>query len=153
MKKQIIENEKAYLIGELATLSRVPVETIRFYEKEALLDAPERAHNNYRIYRPHHLQRLILIRNCRAFDMSLDEIRQVIDATENGEESCLPINEIIQDHLFHIDERIQELTTLKAMLADIQARCTQNHTADNCSIIDEIHQLDPEEKKHHNHLS
>lgn len=153
MKERALQEDKTYLIGELATLSRVPVETIRFYEKEKLLAAPERASNNYRIYRFDHLQRLILIRNCRAFDMSLEEIRQVIDATENGDESCLPINEIIQDHLFHIDERIQELTTLKAMLADIQARCTQNHTADNCSIIDEIHQLDPEEKKHHNHLS
>ncbi|PWD83624.1 MerR family transcriptional regulator [Ignatzschineria cameli] len=153
MKKRALQGNKTYLIGELATLSRVPVETIRFYEKEKLLAAPERASNNYRIYRFDHLQRLILIRNCRAFDMSLEEIRQVIDATENGDESCLPINEIIQDHLFHIDERIQELTTLKAMLADIQARCTQNHTADNCSIIDEIHQLDPEEKKYHNHLS
>ena len=153
MKKRALQGNKTYLIGELATLSRVPVETIRFYEKEKLLAAPERASNNYRLYRFDHLQRLILIRNCRAFDMSLEEIRQVIDATENGDESCLPINEIIQDHLFHIDERIQELTTLKAMLADIQARCTQNHTADNCSIIDEIHHLDPEEKKHHNHLS
>ena len=145
--------QASYKIGELATLSKIPVETIRFYEKEALIDEPERAENNYRIYRPKHLKRLLLIRNCRAFDMSLDEIRQIIDATENGEDSCLPINEIIQDHLFHIDQRIQELTTLKKELSNIQARCEQNHHADNCSIIDEIHQLEPEEKEHVTHLS
>ncbi len=142
-----------YKIGELALLSKVPVETIRYYEKEAIIDAPERAENNYRIYRPHHLKKLLLIRNCRAFDMSLDEIRQIINATENSDDGCLPINEIIQHHLVHIDQRIQELTALKAELSDIQARCSQNHPADNCSIIDEINQLEPEEKIKSSHLS
>lgn len=146
-------NNRAYKIGELATMSKVPVETIRYYEKETLIEAPERAENNYRIYRERHLKRLLLIRNCRAFDMSLEEIRQIIHATENGDSSCTPINEIIQDHLFHIDQRIQELTTLKKELSNIQARCEQDHHADNCSIIDEIHQLEPEEKEHITHLS
>ena len=134
---------RAYQIGELAKLSKVPVETIRYYEKETLIDAPERADNNYRIYRSHHLKRLRLIRNCRAFDMSLEEIRQIIQATKNEDTSCTPINEIIQDHLFHIDKRIQELTALKSELSEIQARCSQDHEANNCSIIDEINQLDP----------
>ena len=146
-------NIASYKIGELATISKVPVETIRYYEKEALIDAPERAKNNYRIYRDRHLKRLLLIRNCRAFDMSLDEIRQIILATEKGDTSCLPINEIIQDHLFHIDQRIQELTALKKELGNIQARCGQDHPADNCSIIDEINQLEPEVKAHITHLS
>lgn len=149
-KTQIATN--SYRIGELATISKVPVETIRYYEKEALIDAPERAANNYRIYQNRHLKRLLLIRNCRAFDMSLDEIRQIIFATET-QNSCLPINEIIQDHLVHIDQRIQELTALKKELSDIQARCEQNHPADNCSIIDEINQLDPEMKPASSHLS
>lgn len=145
-------NNSVYKIGELAAISKVPVETIRYYEKEALMEAPERAENNYRIYRDRHLKRLLLIRNCRAFDMSLEEIRQIITATEAEDMSRLPINEIIQDHLYHIDKRIQELTTLKKELSNIQARCEQNHPADNCSIIDEINQLEPEEKEY-THLS
>ncbi|MHC5225063.1 MerR family transcriptional regulator [Ignatzschineria sp. LJL83] len=142
----------SYRIGELASISKVPVETIRYYEKEALIDAPERTANNYRMYQNKHLKRLLLIRNCRAFDMSLEEIRQIIFATENNH-NCLPINEIIQDHLVHIDHRIQELTALKKELSDIQARCEQNHQADNCSIIDEINQLEPELKPASSHLS
>ncbi|MBX9640610.1 MAG: MerR family DNA-binding transcriptional regulator, partial [Mycobacteriaceae bacterium] len=37
-------------IGELANISGTPVETIRFYERESLLPAPERTQSNYRIY-------------------------------------------------------------------------------------------------------
>lgn len=144
--------QQSYKIGELATLSRVPVETIRYYEKEGLLAEPERAENNYRIYRPPHLQRLRLIRNCRAFDMSLEEIRQIIEATEAAGD-CLPINEIIQKHLDHIEQRISELTLLRTELGKIQARCQQDHSADHCSIIDEIHQLNPEMQKKPTHLS
>ena len=37
-------------IGELSQLSGCPVVTIRFYEKEALLLAPNRSEANYRLY-------------------------------------------------------------------------------------------------------
>ena len=57
-------------IGELATATGTTVETIRYYEKEGLLPAPERGLNNYRSYGPLQLERLRLIRNCRALDMT-----------------------------------------------------------------------------------
>lgn len=39
-------------IGELARLTGTPPENIRFYEREGLLQAPERSRNNYRRYGP-----------------------------------------------------------------------------------------------------
>lgn len=37
-------------IGELSRETGVPVETIRYYEKEGLLEPPMRLQNNYRSY-------------------------------------------------------------------------------------------------------
>lgn len=48
-------------IGELSQLSGCPVVTIRFYEKEALLLAPNRSEANYRLYNKDHLERLLFI--------------------------------------------------------------------------------------------
>ncbi len=62
-------------IGELATLARTPVETIRYYEREGLLPAAPRSDGNYRIYGREHAERLAFIRHCRTLDMTLDEIR------------------------------------------------------------------------------
>ncbi|WP_226813792.1 MerR family transcriptional regulator, partial [Bordetella pertussis] len=65
-------------IGELARTAGTTVETVRYYEKEGLLPAPERGLNNYRSYGEAHVERLRLIRNCRALDMTQDEIRTVL---------------------------------------------------------------------------
>ena len=45
-------------IGELSRETGVPVETIRYYEKERLLEPPMRLQNNYRSYGDRHLARL-----------------------------------------------------------------------------------------------
>ena len=70
-------------IGELATATGTTVETIRYYEKEGLLPAPERGLNNYRSYGPLQLERLRLIRNCRALDMTQEEIRAILSLADN----------------------------------------------------------------------
>lgn len=52
-------------IGELAKQAGVDVQTIRFYEREALIEAPLRTASGYRNYAPAHLERLNFIRHCR----------------------------------------------------------------------------------------
>lgn len=52
-------------IGELAKATDTQVETIRYYEREALLPQPGRTEGNYRVYGPEHVERLSFIRYCR----------------------------------------------------------------------------------------
>ena len=65
-------------IGELAKAAQTQTETIRFYEREGLLPAAPRTDSNYRSYGQAHVERLTLIRRCRALDMNLDEIRALL---------------------------------------------------------------------------
>ncbi len=62
-------------IGELAKATDTQVETIRYYEREALLPKPERTDGNYRVYASEHVERLSFIRYCRGLDVTLDETR------------------------------------------------------------------------------
>ena len=96
-------------IGELAKTAGTTVETVRYYEKEGLLTAPERGLNNYRSCNPAYLERLRLIRNCRALDMTHDEIRAVLSLADYHQSGCGPINEIFDQHIAHVDTRISEL--------------------------------------------
>jgi len=52
-------------IGELARRTGVRVETIRWYEKAGLIDAPPRSEGNYRDYDAAALARLSFIRRGR----------------------------------------------------------------------------------------
>jgi DNA-binding transcriptional MerR regulator len=58
-------------IGELASRVGCNVQTIRFYEREGLLEGPQREPSGYRRSGERHLTRLNFIRHCRSLDIPL----------------------------------------------------------------------------------
>lgn len=122
-------------IGELARRADCPVETVRYYEKEGLLAAPRRSGANYRDYGAAHLERLAFIRRCRALDMSLPEIRALLEAIERPGADCAPVDALLDEHIGHVAARIADLTALKQELDAIRAHCAGRRPARACGII------------------
>jgi Cd(II)/Pb(II)-responsive transcriptional regulator len=140
-------------IGELAKLTNCSVETIRFYEKTGLLPEAIRTASNYRDYQPVHQERLRFIRNCRAFDMSHEEIRQLISLVDSHAESCHSVNEILDEHIQHIEDRISELNMLVEQLKDLRQRCQHQQGVDECQIVQGLANLTLLERADkHSHL-
>ena len=65
-------------IGEIAAQAGCDVQTVRYYEREGLLNAPEREPSGYRCYAQVHLDALRFIRHCRSLDVSLPEVRRLL---------------------------------------------------------------------------
>src|SRR5690606_25981831 len=107
-------------IGELAGKARCTTETVRFYEKAGLLPEADRTDSNYRSYGPKHLERLRFVRNCRALDMTHVEIRALLELMDTPADGCGAINNLLDEHINHVDARISELTRLKAQLTDLR---------------------------------
>jgi Cd(II)/Pb(II)-responsive transcriptional regulator len=141
-------------IGALAKAARTTVETIRYYEQAGLFSPPERAVNNYRSYGPHHVERLRLIRNCRALDMTHEEIRAILTLADSQDGDCNPINEIFDAHIHHVDERITELQQLKTQLFRLRQRCLSARShAEDCGILHSLTEMQFEERlARHTHL-
>jgi Cd(II)/Pb(II)-responsive transcriptional regulator len=127
-------------IGELALATQTPAETIRYYEREGLLPRAARADNNYRTYGPEHQQRLAFIRHCRGLDMSLDEIRALLDVWDDPRKNCDAVNELLDAHLGHVVKRIRELRALKRQLEALRTRCNGGQTGSRCGILHELGQ-------------
>lgn len=125
-------------IGELARHAACPVETIRYYEKEGLLAAPRRSSANYRDYGPAHLERLAFIRRCRSLDMSLPEVRTLLEAIERPGGDCAPVDALLDEHIGHVATRIAELGRLKEELDAIRAHCAGARPAKSCGIIETL---------------
>jgi Cd(II)/Pb(II)-responsive transcriptional regulator len=125
-------------IGKLAEATATPVETIRFYEREGLLPAPARADNNYRVYLPTHVERLAFIRQCRGLDMTLDEIRALLDLRDAPAQDCSEVNALLEEHVQHVTERIRELQALKRDLQRLRARCKSPSSLSECGILNEL---------------
>ncbi len=145
--------EKNMKIGELSTQTGLTVETIRYYEKQGLIPEPARTSNNYRTYTAEHLERLMLIRNCRSLDMSHDEIESLLSYIDTPGDDCSAINKLIEDHLRHVQHRIQELQHLEIQLKHIKKNCSGTHKPEDCTIAKQLSTLEGVSKKRKNHLS
>ena len=132
-----------YKIGELAMLTRCPVETICFYERKGLVPAPVRSENNYRVYGEAHAARLQFIRHCRSLDMTLDEIRTLLRFKDSPELDCREVNLLLEKHSGHVADRIAELSVLQNQLYGLRALCTVTNAARDCGIL---HSLTAAEK-------
>ncbi|WPC67574.1 Cd(II)/Pb(II)-responsive transcriptional regulator [Rhodoferax ferrireducens] len=140
-------------IGELAQVAHCTVETVRFYEKEGLLAEPGRTAGNFRVYGPEHLERLRFIRNCRALDMSHEEIHALLVPMDQPGEGCGAINAVFDTHMAHVDERIRELTHLKQQLAALRQRCQSEQAVEACGILHGLAAMATEPKpERHTHL-
>ena len=65
-------------IGELSKHSDCSIQAIRHYEKLGLLPQTQRSEGNFRLYDTQALQRLLFIKHCRHLDISLVEIKDLI---------------------------------------------------------------------------
>jgi Cd(II)/Pb(II)-responsive transcriptional regulator len=125
-------------IGELAKMVHCTPETIRFYEREGLLPETERTDANYRSYTTQHVERLRFIRNCRALDMTHDEIRALRGLIDTPANDCSAINALVDEHIAHVDSRIEELTQLKQQLASLRGECHGEQAVEDCGIVQRV---------------
>jgi Cd(II)/Pb(II)-responsive transcriptional regulator len=122
-------------IGELARKAQCAVETIRYYEKAGLLPSAPRTSANYRSYAASHVERLRFIRNCRALDMTHEEIRTLLHLMEQPASDCDGANQTLEEHIAHVDTRIAELSELKSRLGELRLLCQSIQRVDNCGIL------------------
>ncbi|VFS02019.1 zinc-responsive transcriptional regulator [Citrobacter koseri] len=66
-----------YRIGELAKLAEVTPDTIRYYEKQQMMEHEVRTEGGFRLYTENDLQRLKFIRYARQLGFTLESIREL----------------------------------------------------------------------------
>jgi Cd(II)/Pb(II)-responsive transcriptional regulator len=125
-------------IGELARQAGVDVQTVRYYERERLLEAPSRTASGYRAYGPAHLERLNFVRHCRSLDMPLAEIKRLIDLSSDQRVSCDEVDGLVCAHLERVRAKRVALQALEAQLAALSAQCASGHRVADCGILEEL---------------
>lgn len=125
----------ALTIGKLAKAADTKVETVRWYEKVGLIDAPERTGGNYRSYTAGDLSRLTFIRRARDLGFSLDQVRALINLARDPSGDCGSVDELASGHLAEIDRKIADLTALRRELAMLLTSC-RGGTVSECRILE-----------------
>ena len=129
-------------IGHLAEATGVPAKTIRYYEQVGILPPPRRSDSRYRLYSETDVRRLELIRRARLMDMSLPEVRDLVEQASSA--TCDDFQgrflEVARLKLEEVDRRIADLHHLKEDLQRLAARLMEagkeeaaDHTMLECS--------------------
>ncbi|WP_326914328.1 MerR family transcriptional regulator [Sphingopyxis chilensis] len=124
-------------IGELSRATGTNIETIRYYERIGLLPAPGRTAANYRSYDDAHRSRLSFVRHSRELGFTIEEIRSLLDLSDDPERDCSEADRIATAHLEQVEAKIAQLTLLRAELTRIVGRCRGGVAAD-CRVIEAL---------------
>lgn len=130
--------QKVYKIGELARELSLTVEAIRYYERERLMPSAARTAGNYRLYTEQHRERLALVSNCRALDMTLEEIRALLRVKDAPAESCETANSLLDEHIAHVRDRITDLRRLERELRALRKACASVRPGRDCAILKDL---------------
>lgn len=122
-----------YSIGTLSQLSHVNIETIRYYEKIALLPTASRAGNGYRQYDDASVERLAFIRRARELGFTLDEIRELNTLVHHPDRACADADRMTRAHLDDIEGKILDLRRMQRALRKV-ADC-HGPTAEHCELL------------------
>jgi len=122
-------------IGQLSKISGCSIQTIRYYEKEGLLNRPSRSEGNFRLYDEKSLKELEFVKHCRNLDIPLSDIKTLIDLKHRPKESCSSINDLIEKQLDLVNQRIKELKALKSELQRMKKACSSYNTVERCGIM------------------
>jgi Cd(II)/Pb(II)-responsive transcriptional regulator len=122
-------------IGELAAQAGCDVQTVRFYEREGLLEEPAREASGYRRYDEQALAKVRFIRHCRSLDIPLPEVRQLLAFAARPDQSCGEVNELLDQHIDLVRQRIAMLRSLEKQLVSLRKTC-DGDTSHPCAILE-----------------
>lgn len=121
-------------IGELAKLSGIGVETIRFYEREGLLLEPNRRPSGYRLFDVATVERLEYIRRAKDLGFTLGEIKELLELSF-AQSNCEHIRQRADIKITEIESKIQNLQKMKRSLKKIVEHCQQKNSIEDCLLV------------------
>ncbi|WP_150539098.1 MerR family transcriptional regulator [Actinobacillus vicugnae] len=121
-------------IGKLANAVGCTVETIRFYEAQGLISTPARTAGGFRVYSETHLQQLSFICYCRSLDISLKEIKMLLNITKAEGKQIKELDNLLDRHIKEVVKRIHELDHLRLRLLSLKNELNQ-HSSDNANLM------------------
>lgn len=129
-----------YKIGQLAKLADVTPDTIRYYEKQQMMDHEIRTEGGFRLYSQNDLQRLKFIRYGRQLGFSLEAIRELLSIRIDPEHhTCQESKTIVQTRLQEVEGMIAELQHMQRSLRRLNdACCGTAHSSVYCSILEAL---------------
>ena len=123
------------MIGKVAKGAGIGIETVRFYEKEGLIEPPERTASNYRIYSSQAITRLRFIKRAKTLGFTLKEIKELLSLRHNPSASKSDVKVQVEAKIDAIKQKISDLKNILNTLETLDECCDGMGPVDDCPIL------------------
>ena len=124
-------------IGAAAEATGVPPKTIRYYESIGLIPPATRAENGYRYYTDFDIETLKFIQRTRHLGFSVKDVGGLLALWHDKDRTSASVKALALNHISDVEQRIQELDTIRKTLIDLTERCHGDDRPE-CPILDEF---------------
>jgi len=125
-----------FTIGKLGTLSGVSVDTLRYYEREALIAPTRKSGGGYRLYDENSVRRVHFIKQAQQCGFALAEIREFLLLRGRDSACCNDVRKLAIEKKLQLEQKIKTLRAMSTALDGLIADCTDAHGAiADCPIL------------------
>ena len=129
---------ETFSIGQVAQQVGVGVETVRFYERQGLLEKPPRKGPGYRQYPPEAVSRLHFIKKAKEVGFSLKEVKELLSLRLDKAATCEDVKSRAKAKIRDVEQKIQALQKMRKALTDLTAACDGDAPVSKCPILQAI---------------
>ncbi len=126
-----METEHAFTIKQTAEQTGISEDTIRYYEKIALLPRADRKDNGHRIYRRKDIEAIRLISCLKKTGMSLEEMRPFLGVSIDADPAEYP--ELAERMRSHREYIVSQIASLQQVVDFIDMKLEEGRYRQDCS--------------------
>jgi len=123
-------------VGKVAQLAQVSADTVRYYEKEGLLNPTQKSAAGYRLYNEDAVRRLNFIKHAQHCGLSLAEIRELLELKSRDDSCCVDVRTVAVQKKLQLESKIRALKAMSNALTELIDVCTEEgKSLDECPIL------------------
>jgi len=122
-------------IGRLAKEAGLGIETVRFYERQGLIEPPPRTDSNYRMYPEEEITRLKFIKRAKNLGFTLNEIKDLLALRHDPQATKADVKNRTLVKIEDVTGKIRDLTRIKEALEHLYNACDGHGPLAECPIL------------------
>lgn len=121
-----------------ARAAGVSPKAVRLWESKGLLPPAKRTEAGYRLFNEDDVAVLRFIRQAKTLDLSLAEIKEIVDLQRHGTTPCGRVTELLDAHITELDRTLADLQTLRRCLASVRKAARESQRRGDDAVVCQI---------------
>lgn len=125
-------------IGAVAARAGVNIQTLRYYERRGLLEAPERTAAGYREYPSETVQLIRFVKRAQDLGFTLAEIEELIALRDASGRRRGDVRALAEAKMRDIDQKLAQLQAMRSALYTLIDSCVCGKERPTCPILEAL---------------